>query len=947
MATAGDASGGQTLVSAGRSGATGTTAGPDVTETGKSAGRERTVRLTSRGILWTDDEVERVLTDARKRIGPRHVDMMTWRRAIHAYPELAFEEERTAEMVAGLLAEWGYDVDRSLGSTGVVGTLTVGDGGSAEGGEAEELPPAIMLRCAIARVKCSVGGVRGMVWVAGGRMLADMDALPMEEGNAFEHRSQRRSTMHACGHDGHTAMLLGAARYLAEHRPFRGKIHVVFQPAEEGTPTHNPYGREGGGALAMLEDGLLEKYPVRAAFGMHNWPGLPVGRFAVHSGPVMAGVENFHITVGGTGCHAAMPHLGGGSDPVLAAANLVTNLQALVSRVVEPHDSAVVSVTQIHAGDAFNVIPPSAEVKGTLRTYRGETREAMMRGIERMAHGVTAAHGCTATVRFCDHFPATVNTPREAQEAAAAARAVVGAALVDLDSRAPSMGAEDFGYILERVPALVHLDSRAPSMGAEDFGYILERVAGEESGGGLKRLLPLDWQRPHGRRLHAAQPLVSGHGSLRTLSHPLVPAPLPTSPSLFAPLISFYHAFPSPPPPIAPVAAPFHSAALPVAAAAAAEQNAGGGGGGTGGGGAEGGGGGEGRKEEDGEWRQWIQQALSKDGEGGGKEGREQQARAAVGGWSIAQHLPSASDFDELEALIGPDEEEEEEERNGGRRGGEESRGGMRVGGERGERGEGGRGEVKEEVEGSYGRGGRAGGYGGRSGGGRSWGEGEEWGGRAGGGGEGARGRYGGGGDGGGGAGGVGSWGGGGGGMGGGMGGGPWQGVAEVEAEMVLSDRAMRAVREVDLEESEEKFQFRPDRTYYPGQTYSAEELDISQPLPDGPGETRRKLPTPTTKEALRAADFRNVRFLSQFLSETGKIKPRNKTRLSAKAQRRVAREIRTARVFGLMPFTQAGRPPFRFGKDPNLESGEPEQEELELAGAVEDVKELKAMAGR
>ncbi|CAI5988182.1 unnamed protein product [Closterium sp. NIES-65] len=164
---------------------------------------------------------------------------------------------------------------------------------------------------------------------------------------------------------------------------------------------------------------------------------------------------------------------------------------------------------------------------------------------------------------------------------------------------------------------------------------------------------------------------------------------------------------------------------------------------------------------------------------------------------------------------------------------------------------------------------------------------------------------------------------------------------------MVLSDRAMRAVREVDLEEGEATFQFRPDRTYYPGQTYSAEELDISQPLPDGPGETRRKLPTPTTKEALRAADFRNVRFLSQFISETGKIKPRNKTRLSAKAQRRVAREIRTARVFGLMPFTQAGRPPFRFGKDPNLESGELEQEELELAAAVEDVKELKAMAGR
>ncbi|GJP31381.1 hypothetical protein CLOM_g21362 [Closterium sp. NIES-68] len=439
-ASATDGSGGQTAVGAGRNGASATAAGRDLTETGSSAGGERTVRLTSRGIVWADDEVERALTAARKRIGPRHVDMMTWRRAIHAFPELAFQEEKTAGMVAALLEEWGYDVDRSLGSTGVVGTLTV-TGGGGEGGEEEgELPPAIMLR-------------------------ADMDALPIEEGNEFEHRSKRGNTMHACGHDGHTAMLLGAARYLAEHRPFYGRVHVVFQPAEEGTPTANEYGREGGGALAMLQDGLLEKYPARAAFGMHNWPGLPVGRFAVHSGPVMAGVDNFHIQVNGIGCHAAMPHLGGGSDPVLAAASLVTNLQALVSRVLDPHDSAVVSVTQMHAGDAFNVIPPSAEVRGTLRTYQGQTRETMMRGIERMANGVTAAHGCTATVRFCDHFPATINTRGEAEEAAAAARAVAGSALVDFDSRAPSMGAEDFGYILERVPGCYLWIGNGPTEG--------------------------------------------------------------------------------------------------------------------------------------------------------------------------------------------------------------------------------------------------------------------------------------------------------------------------------------------------------------------------------------------------------------------------------------------------------------------------------------------------
>ncbi|GJP31380.1 hypothetical protein CLOM_g12020 [Closterium sp. NIES-68] len=368
-------------------------------------------------------------------------------------------------------------------------------------------------------------------------------------------------------------------------------------------------------------------------------------------------------------------------------------------------------------------------------------------------------------------------------------------------------------------------------------------------------------------------------------------------------------------------AAAFHSAALPVTAAAGADQNAGGGGGERGDGGENGGGGGEARQEEDGEWRQWIKQALSKDGEDGGTEGGEQQASIASGkpqrqsaspqsasppspsppgqpphtissppspptaspplsppparfpprsssSPSFSSSSLSSSDFDELEALLGP-EEEEEEERGGGRR--------------VGERGEGGEDE-EERAARLLLRGGQLGRTGTR-------------------------------------------------------------GMADVEPEMVLSDRAMRAVKEYDLEDTEEKFQFRPDRVYYPGQTYSAEELDLSQPLPEG-SETHRKPRTVTTKEALKAADFRNVRFLSQFISETGKINPRNKTRLSAKAQRRVAREIRTARVFGLMPFTLAGRPPFRFGRDPNLDSGEPDYEALELASAVQG-DELKAMAGR
>eukprot|EP00898_Chlorokybus_atmophyticus_P007193 jgi/Chlat1/7475/Chrsp6S07472 len=383
----------------------------------------RKLRMTSQGIAWTDNALDARIEDARRSLMPGlHKDMVLWRRQIHSMPELAFLETQTSDLVASLLQEWGYEVHRGLGGTGVVGTLSVGT--------QREQP--IMLR-------------------------ADMDALPVQELNSFDHASISPNVMHACGHDGHTAMLLGAAKHLASHRHekrFEGTIHIVFQPAEEGTVTDNPGKRKGGGALAMLEEGLLERFPVRAAFGMHNWPGLAAGTFAVHSGPVMAAVDNFDITITGQGCHAAMPHLNHGRDPVVCAAQVVTALQAsaLVSRHVEPADSAVVSVTTIHGGDAHNVIPPEVMLGGTVRTFKSTTRTDIKKNLERIANGIAAAHGCSTTVVFDDGFPATTNTPQEAAICANVAAKVAGADSVRHDTIPPSMGGEDFGYILQRVP---------------------------------------------------------------------------------------------------------------------------------------------------------------------------------------------------------------------------------------------------------------------------------------------------------------------------------------------------------------------------------------------------------------------------------------------------------------------------------------------------------------
>jgi amidohydrolase len=333
-----------------------------------------------------------------------HPDITRIRRDIHAYPELSFEEFRTSELVAKLLTSWGIEVDRSLAGTGVVGIIK----GQREG-------------------KRTVG------------LRADMDALPMQEVNTFEHASQHPGTMHACGHDGHTAMLLGAARYLAEHRDFAGTVYVIFQPAEEG----------GGGAKRMIEDGLFTKFPMQAVFGLHNWPGLKVGQFGVTAGPIMASSNEFCITIQGKGTHAGMPHLG--VDPVMAAVQLAQSLQTIITRNRHPLDAAVLSITQIHTGSADNVVPNTATMQGTVRTFTHETLDLIERRMRDITQHTCAALECTAEVDFHRNYPPTINHPDETAFCIDVMRSIVGDNNV-LDSVTPTMGAEDFAFMLQEVP---------------------------------------------------------------------------------------------------------------------------------------------------------------------------------------------------------------------------------------------------------------------------------------------------------------------------------------------------------------------------------------------------------------------------------------------------------------------------------------------------------------
>ena len=338
------------------------------------------------------------------RIADFHADLTAWRRDLHANPEIAFEEHRTAAVVAAKLEEFGIEVHRGLAGTDVVGTLKGNQPGDR----------SIALR-------------------------ADMDALPMPEANSFEHASRNAGAMHACGHDGHTVMLLGAARYLAETRNFAGTVHFVFQPAEEG----------GGGGRIMVEEGLFDKFPAEEVYGMHNWPGLPAGQFAARVGPVMAATDQFEITIEGRGGHAAQPNKT--VDPVVVGSQIVGALQTIASRNADPIKSVVVSVTQFHAGSAFNVIPQSAWLCGTIRTFDAELRRQAQQRLKEIAEGIALAMGGSAAVNFRFGYPATVNHAAQTEKALAIAERVAGAGNVDHDV-APSMGGEDFAYMLLEKP---------------------------------------------------------------------------------------------------------------------------------------------------------------------------------------------------------------------------------------------------------------------------------------------------------------------------------------------------------------------------------------------------------------------------------------------------------------------------------------------------------------
>jgi hippurate hydrolase len=349
-------------------------------------------------------------------IGAFEDELVAFRRDLHAHPEVAFEEHRTSERIAAELERLGLEVHRGLARTGVVGTLRAGSGTRSIG------------------------------------LRADLDALPIEEQNGFDHRSRHAGRMHACGHDGHATMLLGAARYLAATRRFDGIVHFIFQPAEEN---------EGGGQV-MVREGLFDRFPVEAVYGMHNWPGMPAGQFGLRPGPMMAGFNLFEIVVTGRGAHAAMPHQG--TDPVVAGAALVQALQTLTSRNVSPLDSGVVSVTQFHAGDTWNVIPSGVVIRGTTRAFTPAVQDLLEDGLRRVCGGVAAAHGCTVSVRYERRYPALVNSEPQSQIARAVLESLVGADNVQWGCE-PTMGGEDFAFMLQARPGCYVFIGNGPGDG--------------------------------------------------------------------------------------------------------------------------------------------------------------------------------------------------------------------------------------------------------------------------------------------------------------------------------------------------------------------------------------------------------------------------------------------------------------------------------------------------
>ena len=328
--------------------------------------------------------------------------MASIRRDLHAHPELCFKEVRTADVVAAKLTEWGIPIHRGLGRTGVVGIVKNGTGTRAVG------------------------------------LRADIDALPMTEHNSFEHASKHVGKMHACGHDGHTAMLLAAAKHLSRHRNFDGTVYLIFQPAEEG----------GGGARQMIQDGIFDKFPMEAVFGAHNWPGMPVGMVGVNPGAMLASSNEFRITIHGKGAHAAMPHLG--IDPVPVACQMVMAFQTIITRNRRPIDPGVISVTMVHAGEATNVVPDSCEIRGTVRTFSIEVLDLIESRMKLIAEHTCAAFGAHCEFAFTRNYPPTVNHAAETEFVKRVMTGVVGAA--NVVAFEPTMGAEDFSFFLQAKP---------------------------------------------------------------------------------------------------------------------------------------------------------------------------------------------------------------------------------------------------------------------------------------------------------------------------------------------------------------------------------------------------------------------------------------------------------------------------------------------------------------
>jgi len=337
----------------------------------------------------------------------QQIELTALRRDLHAHPELGFEEHRTAQIVAGELERLGIEHHDHIGKTGVVGVIR---------GEGQASGRAVGLR-------------------------ADMDALPMHEENDFGHASRFKGRMHGCGHDGHTTMLLGAARYLAATRRFDGTVFLIFQPGEEGF----------AGGKAMVDEGLFERFPADEIYALHNWPALPPGTIAVRPGPMMAAADRIEIHIEGRGGHGAHPHMA--VDPVLVAGHIITAAQSIVARNVSPVDTAVVSLCAMHAGNlaAMSVIPREARLVGTVRTFRPQTQDAVERRLSELVHSIATAFGAKATLKYERVYPATVNSEREAEFAARVADGLIGAQNVVRDLE-PSMGSEDFSFMLQRCP---------------------------------------------------------------------------------------------------------------------------------------------------------------------------------------------------------------------------------------------------------------------------------------------------------------------------------------------------------------------------------------------------------------------------------------------------------------------------------------------------------------